>query len=170
MSTLDIKPDNEVQLRPYPVGPHRSHEIDFLTLLDVLWAAKKQIIAIAAAFALVGLLISFVLPQKWTSEAIITPAEQTQWRSLQQTLMELQVLDVEVPVTPVDVFGQFIKNFSSQSLQEEYFRNSPYVKGHYPDLNADSIEFQRAVVRLTDKLKVIDNASPKSPVEAPFPS
>jgi len=170
MSTLDIKQDNEVQLRPYPVGPHHAHEIDFLTLLDVLWAAKKQIIVIAAAFALLGLLISFVLPQKWTSEAIITPAEQTQWRSLQQTLMELQVLDIEVPVTPVDVFGQFIKNFSSQSLQEEYFRSSPYVKSHYSDLNADSIEFQRAVVRLTEKLKIIDNASPKSPVEAPFTS
>mgnify|MGYP000921057959 FL=1 len=170
MSTLDIKQDNEVQLRPYPVGPHHAHEIDFLTLLDVLWEAKKQIIAIAAAFALLGLLVSFVLPQKWTSEAIITPAEQTQWRSLQQTLMELQVLDIEVPVTPVDVFGQFIKNFSSQSLQEEYFRNSPYVKSHYPDLDTDSIEFQRAVVRLTEKLKIVDNASPKSPVEAPFTS
>ncbi|HAZ75196.1 LPS O-antigen length regulator Wzz(fepE) [Pseudescherichia sp.] len=170
MSTLDIKQDNEVQLRSYPVGPHHAHEIDFLTLLDVLWAAKKQIIVIAAAFALLGLLISFVLPQKWTSEAIITPAEQTQWRSLQQTLMELQVLDIDVAVTPVDVFGQFIKNFSSQSLQEEYFRSSPYVKAHYPDLNADSIEFQRAVVRLTEKLKIIDNASPKSPVEAPFTS
>ncbi|MCR4456454.1 LPS O-antigen length regulator Wzz(fepE) [Pseudescherichia sp. L3] len=170
MSTLDIKQDNEVQLRSYPVGPHHAHEIDFLTLLDVLWAAKKQIIVIAAAFALLGLLISFVLPQKWTSEAIITPAEQTQWRSLQQTLMELQVLDIDVAVTPVDVFGQFIKNFSSQSLQEEYFRSSPYVKAHFPDLNADSIEFQRAVVRLTEKLKIIDNASPKSPVEAPFTS
>ncbi|WP_313572717.1 LPS O-antigen length regulator Wzz(fepE) [Pseudescherichia sp.] len=170
MSTLDIKQDNEVQLRPYPVGPHHAHEIDFLTLLDVLWAAKKQIIVIAAAFALLGLLISFVLPQKWTSEAIITPAEQTQWRSLQQTLMELQVLDIDVAITPVDVFGQFIKNFSSQSLQEEYFRSSPYVKAHYPDLNADSIEFQRAIVRLTEKLKIIDNASPKSPVEAPFTS
>lgn len=84
--------------------------------------------------------------------------------------MELQVLDIEVPVTPVDVFGQFIKNFSSQSLQEEYFRNSPYVKSHYSDLNADSLEFQRAVVRLTEKLKIVDNASPKSPVEAPFTS
>lgn len=170
MSTFDIKQDNEVQLRHYPVGPHHNNEIDLLTLLDVLWTAKKQIIAIAAAFALVGLLIAFVLPQKWTSEAIITPAEQTQWRSLQQTLMELQVLDVEVPVTPVDVFGQFIKDFSSQSLQEEYFRNSPYVKAQYPDLKADSLEFQRAVVRLTEKMKQIDNASPKSPVEAPFTS
>ncbi len=170
MSMLDIKPDNEVQLRPYPVEPHRAHEIDFLTIIDVLWASKKHIAVIAAAFAVMGLLLSFLLPQKWTSEAIITPAEQSQWRSLQQTLMELQVLDIEVPVTPVDVFGQFIKAFSSQSLQEEYFRNSPYLKSQHPDLDADSLEFQRAVVRLTEKMDIIDNASPKSPVEAPFTS
>lgn len=170
MSTLDIKQDNEVQLRHYPVGHHHNNEIDLITLLNVLWTAKKHIVAIAAVFALIGLLISFVLPQKWTSEAIITPAEQTQWRSLQQTLMELQVLDIEVPVTPTDVFGQFIKEFSSRSLQEEYFRSSPYLKSQYPDLDADSLEFQRAVVRLAEKVNIIDNASPKSPVEAPFTS
>lgn len=168
MSTLDIKPDSEVQLRHFPVGPHRTHEIDFLTLLDVLWAAKKQIIVIAAAFAVIGLLIAFVLPQKWTSEAIITPAEQTQWHSLQQVLMELQVLDIDAPLTQAEVFNQFIKSFSSQSLQEAYFRNSPWLKTQLPDVDVNSVEFQREVVRLTEKMKIIDNASPKSPVEAPF--
>lgn len=170
MSSLEIKQDNEVQLRHYPVEPHRTQEIDLLTLIDVLWTAKKQIIAIAAVFAVIGLLISFVLPQKWTSEAVITPAEQTQWHALQQVLMELQVLDVEAPVNQVDVFNQFIKTFSSQSLQEEYFSNSSYMKSHYHDLTPDSLEFQRAVVRLTEKVKIVDNASPKSPVEAPFTS
>jgi len=170
MSSLEIKQDNEVQLRHYPVEPHRTQEIDLLTLIDVLWTAKKQIIAIAAAFAVIGLLISFVLPQKWTSEAVITPAEQTQWHALQRVLMELQVLDVEAPVNQADVFNQFIKTFSSQSLQEEYFSNSSYMKSHYPDLTPDSLEFQRAVVRLTEKVKIVDNASPKSPVEAPFTS
>jgi len=170
MSTLDIKQDNEVQLRHYPVGPHHSNEIDLLTLLDVLWVAKKQIVAIAALFAVIGLLISFVLPQKWTSEAIITPAEQMQWRPLQQLLMELQVLDIDVPVTPGDVFGQFIKNFSSQSLQEEYFHSSTYLKSLHPDMPADAIELQREVVRLAEKMKILDNASPKSSVEVPFTS
>lgn len=170
MSSLEIKQDNEVQLRHYPVEPHRTQEIDLLTLIDVLWTAKKQIITIATVFAVIGLLISFVLPQKWTSEAVITPAEQTQWHALQRVLMELQVLDVEAPVNQVDVFNQFIKTFSSQSLQEEYFSNSSYMKSHYPDLTPDSLEFQRAVVRLTEKVKIVDNASPKSPVEAPFTS
>ncbi|MEE6802155.1 LPS O-antigen length regulator Wzz(fepE), partial [Escherichia coli O8:H10] len=159
-----------MQLRTYPVEPHHTHEIDFLTLLDLLWCAKKQIFTFALAFAFVGLLLSFVLPQKWTSVAIITPAEQAQWRPLQSLLMELKVLEVDVPVTKADVFNQFIKSFSSQSLLEEYFRNSDYLKARLPDEKLDPVEFQREVVRLTEKMKIIDNASPKSAVEVPFTS
>ena len=168
MSMSDIKQDTEVQLRTYPVEPHHTHEIDFLTLLDLLWCAKKQIFTFALAFAFVGLLLSFVLPQKWTSIAIITPAEQAQWRPLQSLLMELKVLEVDVPVTKADVFNQFIKSFSSQSLLEEYFRNSDYLKARLPDEKLDPVEFQREVVRLTEKMKIVDNASPKSAVEVPF--
>jgi len=102
--------------------------------------------------------------------AIITPAEQAQWRPLQSLLMELKVLEVEVPVTKADVFNQFIKSFSSQSLLEEYFRNSDYLKARLPDEKLDPVEFQREVVRLTEKMKIIDNASPKSAVEVPFTS
>lgn len=170
MSMSDIKQDNEVQLRPYPVEPLRAHEIDFLTLLDLIWCAKKQILTIALAFAFVGLLISFVLPQKWTSVAIVTPAEQAQWRPLERVLMELQVLDVDAPVTQDEVFNQFIKAFSSLSLMEEYFRNSDYLKSRLPDEKLNPVELQREVVRLTEKMKVIDNASPKSAVEVPFTS
>lgn len=170
MSMSDIKQDTEVQLRTYPVEPHHTHEIDFLTLLDLLWCAKKQIFTFALAFAFVGLLLSFVLPQKWTSVAIITPAEQAQWRPLQSLLMELKVLEVDVPVTKADVFNQFIKSFSSQSLLEEYFRNSDYLKARLPDEKLDPVEFQREVVRLTEKMKIVDNASPKSAVEVPFTS
>lgn len=170
MSMSDIKQDTEVQLRTYPVEPHHTHEIDFLTLLDLLWCAKKQIFTFALAFAFVGLLLSFVLPQKWTSMAIITPAEQAQWRPLQSLLMELKVLEVDVPVTKADVFNQFIKSFSSQSLLEEYFRNSDYLKARLPDEKLDPVEFQREVVRLTEKMKIVDNASPKSAVEVPFTS
>lgn len=170
MSMSDIKQDTEVQLRPYPVEPHHTHEIDFLTLLDLLWCAKKQILTFALAFAFFGLLLSFVLPQKWTSVAIITPAEQAQWRPLERVLMELKVLEVDAPVNQTDVFNQFIKSFSSQSLLEEYFRDSAYLKSRLPDEKLDPVDFQREVVRLTEKMKIIDNASPKSAVEVPFTS
>mgnify|MGYP006285781133 CR=1 FL=1 len=46
----------------------------------------------------IHLLLSFLLPQKWTSQAIVTPAESVQWQGLERTLTALRVLDMEVSV------------------------------------------------------------------------
>ncbi len=35
---------------------------------------------------------------KWTSQAIVTPAESVQWQGLERTLTALRVLDMEVSV------------------------------------------------------------------------
>ncbi|MGE2624569.1 Wzz/FepE/Etk N-terminal domain-containing protein, partial [Escherichia coli] len=88
--------------------------------LDILLAAKKRIAAMTFAFALAGLVVAFLLPQKWTSKSVITPAEQTQWNPLRQMLVSLQVLDIDAKVSRGDVFNLFIKKFQSQSLLEEY--------------------------------------------------
>lgn len=79
---------------------------------------------IVLAFAVVGLAIAFLIPQKWTSKAVITPAEQTQWNTLRQMMVTLQVLDVDAKVSRGDVFNLFIKKFQSQSLLEEYMKTS----------------------------------------------
>ena len=49
---------------------------------------------------------------KWTSKAVITPAEQTQWNPLRQMMVALQVLDVKAQVTRSEIFDLFIKNSS----------------------------------------------------------
>jgi hypothetical protein len=86
--------------------------------------SQKRIVTIVLAFAVVGLAIAFLIPQKWTSKAVITPAEQTQWNTLHQMMVTLQVLDVDAKVSHGDVFNLFIKKFQSQSLLEEY-KNLP---------------------------------------------
>ncbi|MEN1486833.1 Wzz/FepE/Etk N-terminal domain-containing protein, partial [Pseudomonas aeruginosa] len=121
-------------------------EIDLLGLLDVLLAAKKRIVTIVLAFAVVGLAIAFLIPQKWTSKAVITPAEQTQWNTLRQMMVTLQVLDVDAKVSRGDVFNLFIKKFQSQSLLEEYMKTSPYVMSQLEGTEVDPLELHRAVV------------------------
>jgi LPS O-antigen subunit length determinant protein (WzzB/FepE family) len=79
------------------------------------------------------LAISFLLPQKWTSKAVITPAEQSQWNPLRQMMVALQVLDVDVKITRPEVFDLFIKKFQSQSLLEEYLKSSSYVMSQLKD-------------------------------------
>lgn len=168
MPSTNIKHDKDVEFSRYPLEHHRNNEVDLLALIDVLWCAKKQILGIALAFALVGVFASFLLPQKWTSIAVITPPEEMQWRELQQTMLQLRVLDVDVNVQRADVFNQFIKAFSSRSLMEEYFRSSPEVMGQMNDANIDPLDMQRALVRLSENMKAVDNAKVKNDIDLPY--
>ncbi|EEM8882683.1 LPS O-antigen length regulator [Salmonella enterica subsp. enterica serovar Koketime] len=141
--------------------PANSHEIDLFSLIEVLWQAKRRILATVFAFACVGLLLSFLLPQKWTSQAIVTPAESVQWQGLERTLTALRVLDMEVSVDRASVFNLFIKKFSSPSLLEEYLRSSPYVMDQLKGAQIDEQDLHRAIVVLSEKMKAVDNNAGK---------
>ncbi|MEG4662495.1 LPS O-antigen length regulator Wzz(fepE) [Enterobacter cloacae] len=170
MSAMDFKKNTDLDFPSYATPAVSTKEIDLLGLLDILLAAKKRIIAIAFAFALAGLAIAFLLPQKWTSKAVITPAEQTQWNPLRQMMVALQVLDVDVKVSRDEVFGLFIKKFQSQSLLEEYMKSSPYVMSQLEGTNVDPLELHRAVVNISEKMKAIDNTQVKDTDKAPYVS
>lgn len=169
MSAMDFKKYGS-RLPHYAAPAVSSKEIDLLGLLEVLLAAKKRIVVIAFAFALVGLAIAFLLPQKWTSKAVITPAGQTQWNPLRQMMVALQVLDVDVKITRPDVFNQFIKKFQSQSLLEEYMKSSPYVMAQLEGTDVDPLELHRAVVNISEKMKAVDNTLAKDADKAPYVS
>ncbi|EEJ3790269.1 LPS O-antigen length regulator [Salmonella enterica subsp. enterica serovar Arechavaleta] len=163
MPSLNVKQEKHQSLAGYSLLPANSHEIDLFSLIEVLWQAKRRILATVFAFACVGLLLSFLLPQKWTSQAIVTPAESVQWQGLERTLTALRVLDMEVSVDRASVFNLFIKKFSSPSLLEEYLRSSPYVMDQLKGAQIDEQDLHRAIVVLSEKMKAVDsNASKKN--------
>ena len=170
MSAMDFKKNTDLDFPRYASPAISSKEIDLLGLLDILLAAKKRIVAIAFAFALVGLAVAFLIPQKWTSKAVITPAEQTQWNPLSQMLVALQVLDVDVKVSRPDVFNLFIKKFQSQSLLEEYMKSSPYVMAQLDGTEIDPLDLHRAVVNISENMKAKDNVQVKDADKAPYVS
>ncbi|HAE2267126.1 TPA_asm: LPS O-antigen length regulator [Salmonella enterica subsp. salamae serovar 60:g,m,t:z6] len=157
MSSLNVKQEKNQSFAGYSLPPANSHEIDLFSLMDVLWQAKRRILATVFAFACVGLLLSFLLPQKWTSQAIVTPAESVQWQGLERTLTALRVLDMDVSVDRAGVFNLFIKKFSSLSLLEEYLRSSPYVMDQLKGAQIDEQELHRAIVALSEKMKAVDS-------------
>jgi LPS O-antigen subunit length determinant protein (WzzB/FepE family) len=156
MSSLKIKKDNDSELAAYPQTAVSGNEIDLFNLLEILWRARSKIIATVFAFACVGILVSFLLPQKWTSEAIVTPAEAVQWQGLENTLTSLRVLDMDINVSRDDVFNLFIKKFQSPSLLEEYLRSSPYVMDQLKGADIDEMNLHRAIARLSEKMKAVD--------------
>ncbi|EAO8407662.1 LPS O-antigen length regulator [Salmonella enterica] len=157
MPSLNVKQEKNQSFAGYSLPPANSHEIDLFSLIEVLWQAKRRILATVFAFACVGLLLSFLLPQKWTSQAIVTPAESVQWQGLERTLTALRVLDMEVSVDRGSVFNLFIKKFSSPSLLEEYLRFSPYVMDQLKGAQIDEQDLHRAIVLLSEKMKAVDS-------------
>ncbi|EOF5961164.1 LPS O-antigen length regulator Wzz(fepE) [Salmonella enterica] len=161
MPSLNVKQEKNQSFAGYSLPPANSHEIDLFSLIEVLWQAKRRILATVFAFACVGLLLSFLLPQKWTSQAIVTPAESVQWQGLERTLTALRVLDIEVSVDRGSVFNLFIKKFSSPSLLEEYLRSSPYVMDQLKGAQIDEQDLRRAIVLLSEKMKAVDSNAGK---------
>ncbi|MGV4129647.1 LPS O-antigen length regulator Wzz(fepE) [Citrobacter freundii] len=151
-----LKQDNVSEFTGYPQPAANANEIDLVNLIEILWRARTKIIATVFAFACAGILVSFLLPQKWTSQAIVTPAEPVQWQSLENTLTKLRVLDMDISVSRGDVFNLFIKKFQSPSLLEEYLRSSPYVMDQLKGADIDEMELHQAIVRLSEKMKAVD--------------
>lgn len=171
MSAIELKKNTDLEFADYKAHPPvPANELDLLRLLDVLFAAKAQIMATVLVFAVLGAAVSWLLPQKWTSEAVVTPAEQTQWNALQQKLVTLQVLDVDAKIERDDVFNLFIKKFQSQSLLEGYITSSSYVMEQLKDAQIDPVDLHRAVVALSEKMKVQNNAADKKNDRQPYAS
>lgn len=169
MSVIDVKKITELNLaeNTAPVVLH-DREIDILELVSLLYAAKKQILGAIVAFALMGLAIASLLPQKWSSQAIVTPAETMQWNEMQQQLVKLQVLDIDTQITRGSVFELFIKKFQSQSLLEEYLASSPYILEQLKGADINPAELHRAVVNLAAKMKSTNNQNPADAAGSPY--
>jgi len=170
MSEMDFKKSTDLDFPRYAAPAVSAKEIDLLGLFELLLAAKKRIATIIFAFALVGLTLSFLLPEKWTSKAVITPAEQLQWNPLHQMMVTLQVLDVDVKITRPQLFDLFIKTFQSQSLFEEYMKTSPYVISQLNGAEVDPIELHRAIDNVSDRMKAVNNIQAKDVDNAPYVS
>lgn len=55
MPSLNVKQEKNQSFAGYSLPPANSHEIDLFSLIEVLWQAKRRILATVFAFACVGL-------------------------------------------------------------------------------------------------------------------
>ncbi|WP_435952313.1 LPS O-antigen length regulator Wzz(fepE) [Dryocola sp. BD626] len=170
MSTIEVKPSQLESAPSYQMLHAPREEIDLLNILTTLFAARKQIIAITFIFALAGLAASFLLPQKWTSEAVITPPENEQMIELRRAMINMTVLDVGAQVDAGQVYNMFLKKYESQALREEFLANSPYVQALLSNKEVDKVELHRAIIAVSEKFKSKNNADPKNPDSAPYSS
>ncbi|EIO7405288.1 LPS O-antigen length regulator [Escherichia coli] len=160
---MNIKKISDERFSDYNMLTHSNKEIDLFDLIYVLWTAKTKIVGVALFFACIGFLISFILPQKWTSSAVVTPAEPVQWSELNKELASLHVLGVDFDINRDSAFNLFIKKFQSVNSLNEYMRSSPYVIEMVKKKNISALELHRAIVALSENMKSVDdNASKKN--------
>lgn len=166
MSSLNFKQKNDSHFLGYHLAVPDNEEVDLLKLIDVLCHTKKLIISIMLVFAGIGLLVSCILPQKWTSVAVITPPEAVQWLELEKIFTRLHVLDLDIRIERTEAFNLFIKKFQSVSLLEDYLRSSPYIMNRLKEDKIDEHELHRAVVILSEKMKAVDDNAGKQKGES----
>lgn len=170
MSSIEMKSNRLENLSSFPVTEPRHEEIDLLDLLSTLFAARKQIIIITLLFALCGLAASFLLPQKWTSQAIVTPPESEEVIGLHRAMVNLTVLGVETNVDSSKLYNSFLKKFDSQELRAQFLAESPYVQALVKNGDVDKSELYKAIVRVSQKFTAVDNADPKKTGNMPYTS
>jgi LPS O-antigen subunit length determinant protein (WzzB/FepE family) len=170
MSTIEVKPSQLESAPSYQMLHTPREEIDLLNILTTLFAARKQIIAITFIFALAGLAASFLLPQKWTSEAVITAPENEQMIELRRAMINMTVLDVGAQVDAGQLYNMFLKKYDSQALREEFLAKSPYVQALLSNKEVDKVELHRAIIAVSEKFKSKNNADPKNADSVPYSS
>ncbi|WP_064513483.1 LPS O-antigen length regulator Wzz(fepE) [Buttiauxella gaviniae] len=170
MSSIEMKTNQLENASPYPLMAPRHEEIDLLGLMSALYAAKKQIITITLLFALCGLAVSFLLPQKWTSEAIITPPETSNLIGLRRALVDMTVLGVDANIDAGSLYNMFLKKFESQELREQFLAKSPYVQALVKNAEVDKSALYRAISNVSEKFKAVNNIDPKKTDNAPYTS
>ena len=170
MSSIDMKNNPLENMSSYPVLPSRQEEIDLLSLLSTLYAAKKQIITITLLFALCGLAASFLLPQKWTSQAIVTPPENQDFIELSHALVKMTVLGVETKLDAASLYNLFLKKFDSEELRQEFLAKSPYVQALVKNAQVNKDELYRSIVNVSQKFTAVDNNDAKKADNKPYAS
>lgn len=169
MSAIEIKSAQRDDIHAFPVVPELHREIDLIDLMSTLYSAKKTIIVATLAAAFAGLVISFILPQKWTSQAIVTPPEAAQLIELRRAMVELTALDAAPKIDAEHVYQNFLKDFDSQALREEYLAKSDYVKQLIGATDSvDQVKLRRAIQLISGKFMAVNKADTKGSDSTPY--
>ncbi|ALB69533.1 LPS O-antigen length regulator Wzz(fepE) [Cronobacter muytjensii] len=170
MSSIDIKNNPLTPATDYPLLDRQRTEIDLIALIEVLFKSRKMIFSITALFIVMGLAVAFLLPQKWTSQAVVSVPETRQLIELQRMLVSLQVLDTDAAIDAASLENMFLKKFDSRALQEKFLRTSPWVQEQVKSAQGDTESLQRAITMVAQRIKMQSNDDPKSPTASPYSS
>lgn len=140
-------------------------EIDLRVLVLQLWQERKTVLVFIAVAAILSLTAAFLMPQKWTSKAVITVPDANQTYSLDQALIGLQTLGVDTSGSRTDTFALFIKKLNSTAQFQSWVHSSslkPEVK------NNDAL--YREIMGMSERLALSSDKDARNAENLPYTS
>ena len=129
MSSMNTLPNEPRAHLPVLDSTFVKHdEIDLFELLSVIYKAKKFIILVTLAFIIAGIGVGAVLPQKWTSSAVIIAPAASEFIGLDDLLDQLKIAGIDTGVDSTYLLATYMRYFDSRILRDNYLQHSSYFK------------------------------------------
>ncbi len=129
MSNKQQPPQSNIEQKT--TSAHQFHiqqndEIDLMALFSILLKHKFLILIFTIVCIGVSAGVVKLLPQKWSSTAIVIPPASEELKEVNAFKAQLDVLDVPVDLSAQRVFTAFIDQCRSKVNQENYIRSTEY--------------------------------------------
>ncbi|MBN4864189.1 LPS O-antigen length regulator [Providencia stuartii] len=128
----------------------QSDEIDLMALLSVLLKNKLLITIFTALCIALSAGIVKLLPQKWSSTAIVIPPTSESMKEVNALKAQLDVLEIPIDLTSQRIFNAFIDQYRSKVNQSDYVRSTQYY--HKLAQNVDPKDDVVAQQRLVNQI------------------
>jgi len=128
----------------------QNDEIDLMALLSVLLKNKLLIIIFTAFCIALSAGIVKLLPQKWTSTAIVIPPTSENMKEVNALKAQLDVLEIPIDLTSQRIFNTFIDQYRSKVNQNDYVKSTEYY--HKLAQNVDPKDDVMAQQRLVNQI------------------
>ncbi len=143
----------------------QNDEIDLMALFSILLKHKFLILIFTIVCIAVSAGVVKLLPQKWSSTAIVIPPASEELKEVNAFKAQLDVLDVPVDLSAQRVFTAFIDQYRSKVNQESYVRSTEYYHNlaEKIDPKDDVIAQQRLVNSIiSNDIKIQDLSKEKN--------
>ncbi|ETT00124.1 MULTISPECIES: LPS O-antigen length regulator Wzz(fepE) [Providencia] len=161
----NLSPELKKQLEQDPQYKlQHNDEIDLMALIAVLFKNKLLIIIATVIVTALSIGVVKMLPQKWTSEAIIIPPTSEEVKEANEFSAHLNALGMEVDLSSQRIYNEFIVQYRSKVNQEAFVKSTDYFKTLLDKLENknDPLEVQRLVNRIiADSIKLKYNGKEK---------
>lgn len=104
----------------------QNDEIDLMALLSVLLKNKLLILIFTALCIALSAGIVKLLPQKWSSTAIVIPPTSENMKEVNALKAQLDALEIPIDLTSQRIFNTFIDQYRSKVNQSNYVKSTEY--------------------------------------------